>query len=48
MLGGGIMLGEVTEITGTPGVGKTQLVMQLAITVQIDPVWSGTGGQVGS
>ena len=47
MLDGGIWRGELTEVVGTPGVGKTQLGMQLAIDVQIPVVLGGTGGEVG-
>ncbi|KAL1809281.1 hypothetical protein ACET3Z_026271 [Daucus carota] len=35
ILGGGINCKEVTEIGGVPGIGKTQLGIQLAINVQI-------------
>eukprot|EP01028_Stygiella_incarcerata_P005589 TRINITY_DN2348_c0_g1_i2.p1 TRINITY_DN2348_c0_g1~~TRINITY_DN2348_c0_g1_i2.p1 ORF type:complete len:343 (+),score=89.21 TRINITY_DN2348_c0_g1_i2:679-1707(+) len=35
LLGGGISVGCLTEICGVPGIGKTQLLMQLAINVQI-------------
>lgn len=59
MLGGGIPIGEVTELCGVPGVGKTQLwlkttrffstidssSMQIAVDVQIPPVFKGVGGQ---
>lgn len=44
MLGGGIPRGQVTEIVGTPGVGKTQLAMQLCISVQIPPTFGGVAG----
>ncbi|XP_056130902.1 DNA repair protein RAD51 homolog 3 [Lampris incognitus] len=45
-LGGGIPLGKTTEICGPPGVGKTQLCLQLAIDVQIPTCFGGLGGQV--
>ncbi|CAM9511005.1 unnamed protein product [Choristocarpus tenellus] len=45
MLGGGVPRGELTEICGTPGVGKTQFGMQLAVDVQIPPGFSGVGGE---
>lgn len=45
LLGGGIRTGTVTEFCGVPGVGKTQLGMQLAIDVQIPPSFNGVGGQ---
>ncbi|EQC32455.1 hypothetical protein SDRG_09782 [Saprolegnia diclina VS20] len=34
VLGGGIPIGEITEICGTPGVGKTQLAIQIALGAQ--------------
>ncbi|XP_035999315.1 DNA repair protein RAD51 homolog 3 [Fundulus heteroclitus] len=45
-LGGGIPVGKVTEICGAPGVGKTQLCLQLAVDVQVPPCFGGLGGQV--
>jgi len=44
MLGGGIIVGEVTEFCGVPGVGKTQLGMQLACDVQIPSINGGLEG----
>ncbi|XP_015223310.2 DNA repair protein RAD51 homolog 3 isoform X1 [Lepisosteus oculatus] len=44
-LGGGLPLGKTTEICGAPGVGKTQLCVQLAVDVQIPPCFGGLGGQ---
>jgi len=41
----GIQVGQVTEFCGVPGIGKTQLGMQLACTVQIPKILGGTGGQ---
>ncbi|KAF2350199.1 DNA recombination and repair protein Rad51-like C-terminal [Trinorchestia longiramus] len=38
VLGGGIALGALTEIVGTPGTGKTQLCLQLSVSVQL-PKW---------
>eukprot|EP01065_Artemidia_motanka_P038151 TRINITY_DN47004_c0_g1_i1.p1 TRINITY_DN47004_c0_g1~~TRINITY_DN47004_c0_g1_i1.p1 ORF type:complete len:348 (+),score=65.22 TRINITY_DN47004_c0_g1_i1:49-1092(+) len=35
MLGGGVKGSEVTEIVGAPGSGKTQLLLQLAVAVQL-------------
>lgn len=32
---GGISLGKITEVCGAAGVGKTQLCMQLSISVQL-------------
>ncbi|KAL6882099.1 hypothetical protein ACP4OV_011571 [Aristida adscensionis] len=45
ILGGGIRCKEVTEIGGVPGVGKTQLGIQLAINVQIPVEYGGLGGK---
>uniref|UniRef100_A0A3B5MCK1 DNA repair protein RAD51 homolog 3 n=2 Tax=Xiphophorus couchianus TaxID=32473 RepID=A0A3B5MCK1_9TELE len=45
-LGGGVPVGKVTEICGAPGVGKTQLCLQLAVDVQVPAVFGGLGGQV--
>eukprot|EP00299_Pterocystis_sp_00344_P005367 c1676_g1_i1.p1 GENE.c1676_g1_i1~~c1676_g1_i1.p1 ORF type:complete len:375 (+),score=80.57 c1676_g1_i1:23-1147(+) len=44
MLGGGITIGEVTEFLGSPGIGKTQIAMQLAINVQIPKFLQGVEG----
>ena len=46
ILGGGIPLGEVTEICGVPGVGKTQLCMQLAADCWIPKRFTGVDGSV--
>ena len=46
MLGGGVSVGKVTEFSGTPGIGKTQLGMQLAVDVQIPEAYGGLGGTV--
>ncbi|KAJ7515045.1 hypothetical protein O6H91_23G069400 [Diphasiastrum complanatum] len=45
VLGGGFKPKELTEICGVPGVGKTQLGMQLSINVQIPSEFGGLGGQ---
>ncbi|CAI5933890.1 unnamed protein product [Closterium sp. NIES-65] len=45
MLGGGVALQELTELCGPPGVGKTQLGMQLAINVQTPAVLRGVEGE---
>ena len=42
--GGGVPVGEMTEFCGVPGVGKTQMSMQLAVNVQIPPFYGGLGG----
>ncbi|KAJ8402206.1 hypothetical protein AAFF_G00370710 [Aldrovandia affinis] len=46
MLGGGVPVGKTSEICGAPGVGKTQLCIQLAVDVQIPVCFGGLGGQV--
>jgi len=45
MLGGGFPLGQVTEICGLPGAGKTQMATQLALDVQIPKVFGGNEGE---
>lgn len=45
VLGGGVALGQVTEFCGVPGVGKTQLGMQLAINVQLPTAFNGVAGE---
>ncbi|KAK2850950.1 hypothetical protein Q5P01_007226 [Channa striata] len=45
-LGGGLPIGKTTEICGPPGVGKTQLCLQLAVDVQVPLCFGGVGGQV--
>jgi len=40
MLGGGISIGELTEIAGEPGAGKTQWCLQLAVDASL-PSWAG-------
>ncbi|XP_068197306.1 DNA repair protein RAD51 homolog 3 [Antennarius striatus] len=45
-LDGGLPVGKTTEICGVPGVGKTQLCLQLAVDVQVPPCFGGVGGQV--
>ena len=44
MLGGGVPLGEVTEFCGVPGIGKTQIAMQLAVDVHLPAVFGGAQG----
>jgi RecA/RadA recombinase len=44
LMGGGVPLGQITEFVGIPGIGKTQLAMQLALDVQIPHMFSGVGG----
>ncbi|XP_025927196.1 DNA repair protein RAD51 homolog 3 isoform X4 [Apteryx rowi] len=45
ILGGGVQLTKITEICGEPGVGKTQLCMQLAVDVQIPECFGGLAGE---
>jgi RAD51-like protein 2 len=45
LLGGGIALGELTELCGPPGIGKTQWAMQLAVNVQIPAFFGGVAGK---
>ena len=45
ILGGGVGLGQVTEFCGLPGLGKTQLAIQLCIDVQIPKAFGGVGGE---
>ncbi|XP_065890495.1 DNA repair protein RAD51 homolog 3-like isoform X2 [Dysidea avara] len=45
MLGGGVPLGRITEICGPPGIGKTQLSIQLAVDVTIPEFFGGLGKQ---
>ncbi|KAK1262206.1 hypothetical protein QJS04_geneDACA020546 [Acorus gramineus] len=45
ILGGGIKCKEVTEVGGVPGIGKTQLGIQLAVNVQIPADYGGIGGK---
>jgi len=44
VLGGGVPLGRMTEFCGLPGVGKTQLGMQLAINTFIPGEFDGCDG----
>lgn len=45
MLGGGVPLSKITEVCGVPGVGKTQMSLQLCVDVQIPECFGGIGGQ---
>lgn len=45
MLGGGVPVGKITEFCGAPGVGKTQIGMQLAVDVQIPDEFGGLNGE---
>ena len=44
MLGGGIAVGDVTELVGLPGTGRTQLALQLCCNVQVPKVFGGLDG----
>lgn len=44
LLGGGVAPGEITEICGGPGLGKTQLCIQLAVNAQLPVEFGGVGG----
>lgn len=44
ILGGGVAVGELTEVCGVPGVGKTQLAMQLCASVQLPQRLGGVDG----
>ncbi|KAL9644856.1 hypothetical protein ABK040_005336 [Willaertia magna] len=43
--GSGIKTGVITDICGVPGVGKTQLALQLAIDVQMPTAFDGIEGE---
>ena len=45
ILDGGVPLGSVTEICGVPGIGKTQLCVQLAVNALIPEAFEGVGGK---
>ncbi|KAM3854855.1 DNA repair protein RAD51 homolog 3 isoform 1-T2 [Vipera latastei] len=45
ILGGGVQLTKITEICGVPGVGKTQLCMQLVVDVQIPECFGGLAAE---
>ena len=44
LLAGGVPLRQLTELAGAPGVGKTQLAIQLALNVQIPHAFGGVEG----
>jgi RAD51-like protein 2 len=46
ILGGGIPLGQVTELVGPPGSGKTLLATQLAVNTTMPAVFGGVDGHV--
>ncbi|XP_062887959.1 DNA repair protein RAD51 homolog 3 isoform X1 [Mobula hypostoma] len=45
ILGGGVPVAKVTEICGAPGIGKTQLSIQLVVDAQIPECFGGQGGE---
>ena len=45
MLGGGIPCGQLVEVCGAPGTGKTQFCMQLAVAVQLPIAFGGLDGE---
>uniref|UniRef100_UPI00358F2CA4 DNA repair protein RAD51 homolog 3 n=1 Tax=Myxine glutinosa TaxID=7769 RepID=UPI00358F2CA4 len=45
LFGSGVDLSVITELCGAPGVGKTQLCLQLAVDIQIPGCFGGLGGQ---
>ena len=45
LLGGGVARAEVTEISGMPGTGKTQLAMQLCVNARLPTPQGGIEGE---
>ncbi|XP_076051168.1 DNA repair protein RAD51 homolog 3-like isoform X2 [Oratosquilla oratoria] len=45
VLGGGVSLRTLTELAGCPGIGKTQLCLQLCVSVQIPVSAGGVDGE---
>lgn len=45
LLGGGVSLGQVTEISGLPGTGKTQLGIQLSVLARLPRAFGGVEGR---
>ncbi|XP_072325993.1 DNA repair protein RAD51 homolog 3 [Scyliorhinus torazame] len=45
ILGGGVPIGKIVEICGAPGVGKTQLSIQLVVDTQIPECFGGLDGE---
>ena len=45
LLGDGVQLGELTEFCGAPGLGKTQLAVQLAVATSIPAALGGVEGE---
>ena len=46
VLGDGLLPGQITELYGQAGSGKTQLCLQLCANVQLPPLIGGLGGKV--
>ncbi|XP_059147086.1 DNA repair protein RAD51 homolog 3-like isoform X2 [Physella acuta] len=46
MLGGGVPLHKITEFCGAPGIGKTQICLQLAVDAHIPEHLGGLDGEV--
>ncbi|KAG9104653.1 hypothetical protein FRC06_000417 [Ceratobasidium sp. 370] len=44
LLGGGIIVGQITEVTGEAASGKSQFALQLSLTVQLPQTERGLGG----
>ena len=44
LLGGGVAVGEITELCGCPGIGKTQMCIQLCASTQIPVPFGGLDG----
>jgi RAD51-like protein 2 len=45
LLGGGVALAELTELSGAPGAGKTQLAMQLCVDARLPAAYGGVEGE---
>ncbi|XP_072446098.1 DNA repair protein RAD51 homolog 3 [Chiloscyllium punctatum] len=45
VLGGGVPVGKIVEVCGAPGIGKTQLSIQLVVDAQIPECFGGLGGE---
>eukprot|EP00842_Homolaphlyctis_polyrhiza_P003759 jgi/Hompol1/4384/HPOL_007074-RA len=47
-MGGGLVAGTVVELYGAASTGKTQLALQLALTVQLPPTHGGECSDIDS
>ena len=45
LLGGGVALSELTEVSGAPGAGKTQLAMQVCVDARLPRAYGGVEGE---